>query len=119
MKTLDKRFTIIKSYNSNCLLSDVTIKTLLKFPYSSPKLFKSITFLQYVNGGSLDQIIISGSRPSEEFPWTDRVSMANDINEGLSYLHSRGIFHRDLTSKVIDLHSELSEILESLVNSNC
>ena len=63
--------------------------------------FTLLPFLQYVNGGSLDQIIISGSRPSEEFPWSDRVSMANDINEGLTYLHSRGIFHRDLTSKVI------------------
>ena len=62
---------------------------------------QGVTILQYVNGGSLDQIIISGSRPSEEFPWSDRVSMANDINEGLTYLHSRGIFHRDLTSKVI------------------
>ena len=36
-----------------------------------------------------------------EFPWSDRITLANDINEGLSYLHSSGIFHRDLTSKVL------------------
>ena len=35
-----------------------------------------------------------------EFPWSDRITLANDINEGLSYLHMKKIFHRDLTSKV-------------------
>ena len=56
---------------------------------------------QYVNGGSLEQLIQSGSREvGNEFPWMDRVSLSHDINEGLTYLHSRGIFHRDLTSKV-------------------
>ena len=57
--------------------------------------------MQYVNGGSLDQLVYIGSDENNEFPWLVRVSLANDINEGLSYLHSRGIFHRDLTSKVI------------------
>lgn len=51
--------------------------------------------MQYVNGGSLDQLILDEA----EFPWIQRVSLAKDVNEGLSYLHSRGIFHRDLTSK--------------------
>ena len=95
-------------------MNSISRKKKLKIPNSPPQFLiflnqhkyycphiQGVTILQYVNGGSLDQIIISGSRPSEEFPWSDRVSMANDINEGLTYLHSRGIFHRDLTSKVI------------------
>ena len=42
-----------------------------------------------------------GSRETGHFPWLDRASLALDITEGLSYLHRRGIFHRDLTSKNI------------------
>ena len=53
-----------------------------------------------MNGGSLDQLIIDGSQENGDFSWVNRISLAKDINEGLSYLHSRGIFHRDLTSKV-------------------
>jgi len=56
---------------------------------------------EYVSGGSLDQLILNGSQNNGEFPWLDRVSLAKDITEGLSYLHSTGIFHRDLTSKNI------------------
>lgn len=44
-------------------------------------------------------MVLSGSVDNGEFPWLDRVSLALDIDEGLSYLHSRRIFHRDLTSK--------------------
>ena len=35
-----------------------------------------------------------------ELPWSTRISLAQDISNGLAYLHSKRIFHRDLTSKV-------------------
>jgi len=54
-------------------------------------------FSQYINGGNLEQLLDSNKYLS----WATRVKLALEIAMGLSYLHSKGIFHRDLTSKVI------------------
>ena len=86
--------------------------------------------MEYINGGSLEDLIVPmeygnghddidrGLSPHiedynevidkqqelkllyPELPWATRISIAQDIANGLSYLHSQGIFHRDLTSKV-------------------
>ncbi|CAH2075006.1 unnamed protein product, partial [Iphiclides podalirius] len=52
---------------------------------------------EYMEGGSLEQLLLG--RPTVPLPQPLRVSLAADMAAGMAYLHSLGVFHRDLTAK--------------------
>ncbi|XP_013134268.1 PREDICTED: dual specificity testis-specific protein kinase 2, partial [Papilio polytes] len=59
---------------------------------------------EYMEGGSLEQLLLS--RPAAPLPQPLRVSLAADMASGLAYLHSLGVFHRDLTAKNVLLKKQ-------------
>ena len=54
--------------------------------------------LEYVSGGDLAHRLKDSGGDTVLFPWSARLQCAMDIAEGMAYIHSNGLIHRDLKS---------------------
>ena len=57
-----------------------------------------IVVLEFVAGGDLSQRLGRTLAGTETFTWIDRIQSALDIAEGMKYIHSKDMLHRDLKS---------------------
>ena len=64
---------------------------------SARLLSRYVASFQYINGGDLEKFLL---RKKTLLSWKQRVQLALDVARGIKYLHSVGIFHRDLSAQV-------------------
>ncbi|KAF0538384.1 kinase-like protein [Gigaspora margarita] len=119
-----KRTYALKSLNKNLFLDEETsqtlareLKNLYKVDHANVIKFHGISkdlktgnfmlALQYANGGTLQEHLKEKQKNgSYNILWTELIQIANDIANGLKYLHLNGIIHRDLHSKNILINDE-------------
>lgn len=67
--------------------------SLIGVSYNDKKVY---ILLDYCSGGSLFELV---HRTKEvEIEWAERIKFCKDIAEGMAYIHSFGLVHRDLKS---------------------
>ena len=62
---------------------------------------------EYIDGGTLEELI---QDQAAEIRWSQRIEIGLHISEGLHYLNTQGMFHRDLTSKNIFLRKQSNRV---------
>jgi len=62
---------------------------------------------EYIDGGTLEELV---QDLTIDISWSQRMEIGVHIAQGLHYLNSQGMFHRDLTSKNVFLRKQFNQI---------
>ena len=107
-------------YRSNSLNSLKEIQLMNKLRHPNILKFEAVcvhegqlhALTEFIDGGTLEEFILD---TATNIPWSDRIRIGGEIAEGLSYLNSRGMFHRDLTSKNIFMKKSFDKKLLAII----
>jgi len=101
-------------YRSNSLNSLKEIQLMNKLKHENILKFEAVcvhegqlhALTEFIEGGTLEELIKDSDTA---ISWSDRIKIGCDISQGLDYLHSKGMFHRDLTSKNIFMKNSVGK----------
>ena len=73
--------------------------------------------LEYIDGGTLESLIKMYYNLNERLDEVKQFNLiAQDVANGMDYLHSNGLIHRDLTSKNVLLRKLQNGLFQSVIS---